>query len=70
MKKRLVLKESVKEVLVVIGMILVIGLCIKGLALQEQHEYKRAVERCGGESNIVQHYTSQGDKYYTCANER
>ena len=70
MKKRLVLKENVKVALIGIGCLLAIVGCFKLLQLQDQHEYNRAVERCGGESNIVQHYTNQGDKYYTCTIEK
>ena len=70
MKKRLVLKSWVKETLFVIVAILAIVGCFKLLQLQDQHEYQRAVERCGGESNITERYTNQGDKYDTCTIEK
>lgn len=44
--------------------------CGKLLQLQDQHEEQRAVERCGGQDNIVKHYTNQGDAYWTCAIEK
>ena len=70
MKKRLVLKESVKKVMFYLVCGLAIVGCFKLLQLQDQNEYKRAVNRCGSKNNIVEHYTSQGDKYYSCKVEK
>lgn len=54
-----------KVLLFVICGIAICG-CFKLLQLQEQHEEKRAITRCGGESNIVTKYTKNGDTYYLC----
>lgn len=64
MKKRLVLKQWVKDTLVILGCILVVAGCLKALQLQDQHEYEKAMKRCN--NHIVEHYTSTGDKYYSC----
>ena len=66
MKKRLVLKDNVKVILVVLlGMVALVG-CVKLLAAQNQYEYNKAIDRCGGKDNIVLKYTVQGDEYYSC----
>ncbi len=40
--------------------------CFKLLELQDQHERERAIARCGNENNIVEHFTKDGDSYWTC----
>lgn len=72
--KKLRLKREIKERL---QMFVFYGLCILAIVgcfwllnLQDQHEEKRAIERCGGKDNIVERYTNQGDKYYTCKVEK
>lgn len=60
------LKQSVKNVLVMIGLVLAMVGCFKLLALQEQGVYNDAVERCGSANNLVEHHTQQGDTYYSC----
>lgn len=40
--------------------------CFKLLELQDQQVKKRAITRCGGASNIVEHYTREGDLYFSC----
>lgn len=64
MKKRLVLKESVKKVMFYLVCGLAIVGCFKLLQLQDQREYEKAMKRC--DNHIVEHYTSTGDKYYSC----
>lgn len=70
MTKKLRLKREIKERLQKIAFyticILAIVGCFKLLQLQDQHEYQRAITRCGSESNIQTNYTNQGDKYFTC----
>ena len=43
-------------------LLLIFGL----LCLQDKNEKQRAIKRCGGEDNIVEHYTKDGDVYWTC----
>lgn len=57
------MKEKSLLFIICLIVIVIIG---KAFALVDQHEYNRAVERCGNENNIVEKYTNQGDKYYTC----
>lgn len=54
-----------KVLLFVICLLLVIGIG-KVFALLDQHEYNRALDRCGNKDNVVEKYTKEGDKYYTC----
>ena len=44
--------------------------CFKLLELQDQHERERAITRCGGANNIVEHYTKEGDLYFSCKVEK
>ncbi len=50
--------------------IVIITLCIMGLQAQDNQVRKNAIERCGGENNIVERHTNQGDRYYTCKVEK
>ena len=70
MKKKRVLKSWVKETLLFIACSIVLFGCFKLLQLQDQHEYNKAIERCGSVENLNIHYTQQGDKYYTCKVEK
>lgn len=54
-------------VLVMIGIVIALG---KSINSMEQKAYTDAVARCNGEQNVVQKYTSQGDKYWVCAIEK
>lgn len=73
-KKKLRLKREIKERLQMFVFYALcfcgIALCLYGLYLQDQHELKRAISRCGSENNIVEHYTKDGDTYYTCKVEK
>lgn len=44
--------------------------CFKLLELQHNHEKDRAITRCGNENNIVEHFTKDGDSYWTCKVEK
>lgn len=44
--------------------------CFKLLELQYNHERNNAITRCGGENNIVEHHTKEGDSYWTCKVEK
>lgn len=70
MKKKRVLKSWVKETLLFIACGIALFSCFKLLQLQDQHEYNKAIERCGSVENLNAHYTQQGDKYYTCKVEK
>ena len=70
MKKKRVLKSWVKETLLFIACGIALFGCFKLLQLQDQHEYNKAIERCGNVENLNIHYTQQGDKYYTCKVEK
>lgn len=70
MKKKRVLKSWVKETLLFIVCGIALFGCFKLLQLQDQHEYNKAIERCGNVENLSTHYTQQGDKYYTCKVEK
>ena len=50
--------------------IVIIALCVMGLQAQDNQVRKNAIERCGGENNIVERHTNQGDRYYTCKVEK
>lgn len=71
---KLRLKREIKEKLVNVAFygICLLGIvgCIWLLNLQDQHERERAIKRCGGENNIVERYTNQGDLYFTCKAEK
>lgn len=70
MKKKRVLKGWVKETLLLIVLGLALIGCGKLLQLQDQHEYNKAIERCGSVENLNTHYTQQGDIYYSCKVEK
>lgn len=70
MKKKRVLKSWVKETLLFIACGIALFGCFKLLQLQDQHEYNKAIERCGSVENLNTRYTQQGDKYYTCKVEK
>ena len=60
------LKPWVKVVLGILGVFLV--LCVMryiGVSLYE-HDKEKAIKRCGGENNIVEKVTNQGDIYFNC----
>lgn len=40
--------------------------CFKMLQHEDNIELNRAIERCNGKDNIVEHYTNLGDIYYSC----
>lgn len=42
-----------------------IAICFLGLKALDTHEKERALDRCYP-NEIVQKYTAQGDKYYSC----
>lgn len=63
-------KSWVKETLLFIACGIALFGCFKLLQLQDQHEYNKAIERCGSVENLNTHYTQQGDKYYTCKVEK
>lgn len=50
--------------------VVIIALCVMGLQAQDNQVRKNAIERCSGENNIVERYTNQGDRYYTCKVEK
>lgn len=58
--------------MIVISIVALGAILILGLLLQEQdnRERNRAIERCGGENNIVKKYTNQGDVYFQCKSEK
>ena len=60
------LKEEIKMLLFIIAMIIIVVLLGKSISAMEQKAYNDAVVRCKGEQNVVQKYTSQGDKYWVC----
>lgn len=69
--KKLKLRESVKEKMIFLSIIVVCIIALVGLTklleIEKQNDYKRAIERCGNESNIVERHTKEGDTYYTCS---
>lgn len=64
------IKEKLEKVIFYSLCLLAIIGCFWLLNLQDQYEEKRAIERCDGKDNIVERYTNQGDKYYTCKVEK
>ena len=44
--------------------------CFKLLELQYNYEKDRAITRCGNENNIEEHFTKDGDSYWTCKVEK
>ena len=71
---KLRLKKKYREGLQNIGLITisVLAIFLCGLALQAQDNKTRkdAIERCGGENNIVERYTNQGDLFLSCKVEK
>lgn len=60
------LRLWVKVVLGILGIVLV--LCVMhfiGTSLYN-HDKENAIKRCGGENNIVEKVTNQGDIYFNC----
>lgn len=64
------IKEKLEKVIFYSLCLLAIIGCFWLLNLQDQYEEKRAIKRCDGKDNIVERYTNQGDKYYTCKVEK
>ena len=64
------MKELFEKVMLFVVCGVAIFGCCKALQLQDQHEKERAIARCGSESNLVEHYTQQGDVYYSCKVEK
>lgn len=61
--------EKIKEMLVIVGMIVVIILSFKGLEAMDNQAKNKAIEKCG-KDNVVVKYTNQGDRYYQCKVEK
>lgn len=53
----------------ILGVIAIV-LCGVLLNAQDKHEYNKAIERCDGANNIIEHYTQQGDRYFSCKIEK
>jgi hypothetical protein len=64
------MKEKIANVLFFGVLILGMVGCFKLLALQDQHEKERAIARCGSEENLVEHYTKDGDIWWSCKVEK
>lgn len=62
--------EVAKKVAGVLVVIMIFYGLFSLLRLQDEHERNRAIERCGGENNIVEHYTKEGDLYFSCKVEK
>lgn len=60
------LRFEVKMFLLFVAMISLLVVLGKSISAMEQKAYNDAVVRCKGEQNVVQKYTSQGDKYWVC----
>lgn len=60
------LRFEVKMFLLFVAMISLLIVLGKSISAMEQKAYNDAVVRCKGEQNVVQKYTSQGDKYWVC----
>lgn len=60
------MKEKLLVVLMFGGCLLGIWGMYKLLDLQDQRVYDYAVERCGGEDNLVPYHTQEGDTFYNC----
>lgn len=56
------MKERFYQVLCIVGIVI----CILVLNKMDNNEYKKAINRCNGEDNVITNYTNQGDKYYSC----
>ena len=62
--------EKMKEMLVIIVGLVVIAMLGKGLQAMDEQAKNNAIERCGGKANVVEKYTNQGDRYYSCKVEK
>ncbi len=62
--------EKMKEMLVMISLVVVAVLLYKGVAAMDEQAKNNAIERCGGKANVVEKYTNQGDRYYSCKVEK
>lgn len=58
---------NVIELVLIVGVIVIL---FNGLSALDRHERNRAIERCGGESNLIEKYTSTGETYYQCKVEK
>lgn len=67
LRKGIMVAKKIGRVLIII---LIFWSLLQLLALQDKHERNRAIERCGGEDNIVEHYTKEGDLYFSCKVEK
>lgn len=63
-------KETLENIKLGVFAILGIGACLFSLNAQDQQVKADAIERCGSETNIQEHYTKQGDVYYSCIIEK
>ncbi len=69
--KRYHLKENVKEsikAVVICSICLILAILI--LNKLDEYNKKRAIENCNGKDNIIVTYDNNGDKIYTCKNEK
>ena len=55
-----------KNILFKILLVVILIGSIKVLALVDESNYKKAIDNCGSQDNIITNYDSTGDKYYTC----
>lgn len=62
--------EKMKEMLVIVIGLVVIAMLGKGIQAMDEQAKNNAIERCGGKSNVVEKYTNQGDRYYSCKVEK
>ena len=72
-KYEMKLRRGFEVVKKVAGVLLVVAIfwgLFSLLKLQDDYERGRAIERCGGEDNIVERYTKEGDLYFTCKVEK
>lgn len=60
-------KENI--IIGVIGVLVVIILMLL-LNIQNKNNYIHAIKMCGNEENIIEHFTEEGDIYYTCKIEK
>lgn len=63
-------RDMLKGSLVTLVLLLGVLFCMWVLAMLNNSEKKNAIERCGGEDNIVERYTKEGDIYYQCKVEK
>ena len=62
--------EKMKEMLIIVVGLVVIAMLGKGLQAMDEQAKNNAIERCGGKSKVVEKYTNQGDRYYSCKDEK